>query len=102
MLTQSAEEREASKAAALKAAEAEKERLAEEKTRKMASEWSDEEVRMLEKAMNKFPQGTARRWEQVTDYLRTRSQEEIMVMVKVGLAARLASTGTDEGFKVPQ
>jgi DnaJ homolog subfamily C member 2 len=35
--------------------------------RKVASmrEWSDEELRLLDKAVKKFPMGTPRRWEQV-------------------------------------
>jgi hypothetical protein len=28
-------------------------------------EWSDDELRMLDKAVKKFPMGTPRRWEQV-------------------------------------
>lgn len=42
---------------------------------------------MLEKALYKFPQGTAKRWEQVTQYVRTRGQDEVINMVKVRLAA---------------
>lgn len=33
-------------------------------------DWSAEEVRMLEKAIAKYPQGTAKRWEQVLAVLR--------------------------------
>lgn len=38
---------------------------------------------MLDKALVKFPVGVQRRWEQVTQYVRTRTQEEIVFMVKV-------------------
>ena len=48
-----------------------------------AREWSEEEVRMLDKGLEKFPVGVPRRWEQVTSYVRTRTQEEILFMVKV-------------------
>ena len=38
---------------------------------------------MLDKALVKFPVGVPRRWEQVTQYVRTRTQDEIVFMVKV-------------------
>ena len=38
---------------------------------------------MLDKALVKFPVGVPRRWEQVTQYVRTRTQEEVLFMVKV-------------------
>ena len=46
----------ASKAAAKRKAEA---------SRSARSDWSAEEIRMLEKAVAKFPQGTVKRWDQV-------------------------------------
>jgi DnaJ family protein C protein 2 len=45
-------------------------------------EWDDEELRLLDKAMKKWPQGTHKRWEQVSAYVRTRTLEEVMLMVK--------------------
>lgn len=30
-------------------------------------EWTDDELRMLDKAVKKFPLGTPKRWEQVRD-----------------------------------
>eukprot|EP01024_Parvocaulis_polyphysoides_P048263 TRINITY_DN458_c0_g1_i1.p1 TRINITY_DN458_c0_g1~~TRINITY_DN458_c0_g1_i1.p1 ORF type:complete len:669 (-),score=172.32 TRINITY_DN458_c0_g1_i1:221-2197(-) len=45
-------------------------------------EWNEEELRLLDKALVKFPQGTAKRWEQVTAYVRTRTQDEVLLMVK--------------------
>ncbi|PRW60561.1 dnaJ-like protein subfamily C member 2-like [Chlorella sorokiniana] len=51
------------------------------------SEWSEEEVRMLKKALEKFPPGTGKRWEVVQAYVRTRTVEEILDMVKHGLKA---------------
>ena len=41
------------------------------------------QVRMLDKALVKFPVGVPRRWEQVATYVRTRTQDEILFMVKV-------------------
>ena len=42
---------------------------------------------MLHKALNKFPAGTGKRWEVVQGYVRTRTVEEILDMVKHGLKA---------------
>lgn len=50
-----------------------------------AREWDDEEVRMLDKALVKFPVGVPRRWDQITAYVRTRTQAEIIFMCKVRL-----------------
>ena len=47
--------------------------------------WTEEEVRLLNKAIDKFPPGTSRRWETVQLYLRTRTVDEILDMVKYGL-----------------
>lgn len=51
-----------------------------------AEPWSEEELRMLEKALVKFPMGTARRWEQISAYLGTRTVEEVVKMVKVHMS----------------
>jgi DnaJ family protein C protein 2 len=52
--------------------------------RKVAAmrEWDEEELRLLDKAMKKWPQGVHKRWDQVTAYVRTRTQEEVLLMVK--------------------
>ena len=42
---------------------------------------------MLKKALDKFPPGTSKRWEVVQAYVRTRTVEEILDMVKHGLKA---------------
>ena len=47
---------------------------------------------MLDKALVKFPVGVPRRWEQVTQYVRTRTQEEIVFMVKVCSKSRHVRT----------
>ncbi|KAG2429463.1 hypothetical protein HYH02_014043 [Chlamydomonas schloesseri] len=45
-------------------------------------EWSAEELRLLDKGLKKFPVGTVKRWEAVTGVVRTRTLEEVLVMVK--------------------
>lgn len=52
---------------------------------KKLEEWSTEEVRLLNKALDKFPPGTSKRWETIQGYLRTRTENEIIDMVKYGL-----------------
>jgi len=52
---------------------------------KKLDEWSEEEVRLLNKALDKFPPGTSKRWETIQGYLRTRTEDEIIDMVKYGL-----------------
>ncbi|KAL4449534.1 hypothetical protein ABPG77_007178 [Micractinium sp. CCAP 211/92] len=64
------------------------------------SEWSEEEVRMLRKALDKFPPGTSKRWEAVQAYVRTRSVEEILDMVKHGLKAGKFAAANQETFVV--
>ncbi|KFM27960.1 DnaJ-like protein subfamily C member 2 [Auxenochlorella protothecoides] len=47
-------------------------------------------VRLLQKALDKWPAGTAKRWEVVQGYVRTRTTDEILDMVKHGLKAHAA------------
>ena len=46
------------------------------------SAWTDEELRLLDKATKKFPMGTPKRWEAVAAYVRTRPLDEVLLMVK--------------------
>jgi DnaJ family protein C protein 2 len=46
------------------------------------SNWNEEEEKMLQKALRKFPKGTGRRWETIALYLRTKSADEIVKYVK--------------------
>eukprot|EP01025_Chloroclados_australasicus_P055405 TRINITY_DN6700_c1_g2_i1.p1 TRINITY_DN6700_c1_g2~~TRINITY_DN6700_c1_g2_i1.p1 ORF type:complete len:694 (-),score=94.56 TRINITY_DN6700_c1_g2_i1:867-2726(-) len=64
---------------------------------KQMGEWSEEELRLLDKALKKFPMGTAKRWDQVTTYVRTRTQEEVLLMVKLrqGASSRLVQNQED-------
>jgi len=46
------------------------------------SNWNEDEEKMLQKALRKFPKGTGRRWETIAQYLRTKSAEEVVKYVK--------------------
>ncbi|KAF8060498.1 histidine--tRNA ligase [Scenedesmus sp. PABB004] len=62
-------------------------------------EWDDDELRMLDKAVKKFPTGTPRRWEQVAAYVRTRTLEEVLLMVKERQGASSTRTRAQEDWK---
>jgi DnaJ family protein C protein 2 len=64
------------------------------------SEWNEEEVRMLKKAIDKFPPGTSRRWEQVQLYMRTRTVPEILDMVKYGLMTGKYSNSASDRLQI--
>lgn len=64
------------------------------------SEWSEEEVRMLRRALDRFPAGTGKRWEVVQAYVRTRTVDEILDMVKHGLKAGKFAAANAETFVV--
>ncbi|GAX73642.1 hypothetical protein CEUSTIGMA_g1093.t1 [Chlamydomonas eustigma] len=65
-------------------------------------EWDEEELRMLDKALLKFPQGVPRRWEQATAYIRTRTMEEVLLMVKSRQGLGAARFKQQEDFKAGQ
>ncbi|DBA66447.1 hypothetical protein WJX79_001146 [Trebouxia sp. C0005] len=88
-----AKERAVKEAAAEAAAE--KRKATQARVERM-KEWDEEEIRMLEKALEKFPQGTAKRWEVVTAYVRTRTTEEVLDMVKLGLKSRQSKAKADQ------
>lgn len=91
------QQKKAADKAAREAAEIEhKKKLAEMK------EWEEEELRMLDKALAKFPVGTAKRWDQVTAYVRTRTVEEVTVMVKERQGMAAARLKASEDFKAGQ
>ena len=86
--------RKASEAAAAAAAAAE----AEAKARA----WTDEEVRLLTRAVGKLPAGTPKRWEAVAAQVRTRTADECVAMVKHGLAAgKFSAAAAGGSFTVP-
>ncbi|KAL8427328.1 hypothetical protein Efla_002291 [Eimeria flavescens] len=90
------------------AAEAEMRRLQEEKRkqefeRKKAQEaaWKVDELSLLAKALQKFPPGTSRRWQQVADFVGTKSQEEVIVKAKeMTLGVSLKSMGSKISMEV--
>jgi len=83
------------------AAAALKDMARREHARKMAAmrEWNDEELRLLDKAVSKFPQGTPKRWEQVTAVIRTRTLEEVLLMVKEHQGASNTRMKAQEDWK---
>mmetsp|Transcript_31788 Transcript_31788/g.38414 ORF Transcript_31788/g.38414 Transcript_31788/m.38414 type:complete len:648 (+) Transcript_31788:312-2255(+) len=66
----------------------------------MLKKWSEEDIRMLEKALKKFPKGTARRWEVIANYLRTHTQDEIIAMVKSDYMTNGARGKTQDDPKI--
>ncbi|KAI5402806.1 hypothetical protein KIW84_050418 [Lathyrus oleraceus] len=55
-------------------------------TEKKEKPWTKEEIELLRKGIQKFPKGTSRRWEVVSEYIGTgRSVEEIMKATKTVL-----------------
>ena len=82
--------------AARKAAEAKAEAEAR------ARAWTDEEVRLLTRAVGKLPSGTPKRWEAVAAQVRTRTADECVAMVKHGLAAgKFSAAAAGGSFTVP-
>lgn len=61
--------------------------------------WSREEIELLRKGMLKFPKGTSRRWEVVSDYIGTgRSVEEILKATKTVLLQKPDSSKAFDSF----
>ena len=88
--------------AARKRAEAEAARAAAAEAEAKARAWTDEEVRLLTRAVGKLPAGTPKRWEAVAAQVRTRTADECVAMVKHGLAAGKFSAAAAGGtFTVP-
>jgi DnaJ family protein C protein 2 len=69
--------------------------------RARAAEWGAEEVRLLQKALTKFPAGTPKRWEAVAAAVRTRSVNEVIDMVKHGLASGKFAAPSTAAFAAP-
>ncbi|GFR46537.1 hypothetical protein Agub_g8128 [Astrephomene gubernaculifera] len=76
----------------------------EEHRRKMAAmrEWSEEELRLLDKACSKYPMGTPKRWEAVAGFVRTRTLEEVLLMVKDRQGASATRMKAQEDWKGAQ
>ncbi|KAL6843595.1 hypothetical protein ACP4OV_026657 [Aristida adscensionis] len=61
--------------------------------------WGKEEVEMLRKAIQKYPKGTSRRWEVVSEFIGTgRSVEEILKATKTVLLQKPDSTKAFDSF----
>jgi len=56
---------------------------------------------MLDKALKKFPQGTRKRWEQVANYIRTRTLDEVLDIVKEKQGASSKRFEAQEKWKAP-
>ncbi|KAG2484576.1 hypothetical protein HYH03_016619 [Edaphochlamys debaryana] len=86
------------------AAAAAKNAAKEEHRRKMAAmrEWSEEELRLLDKACNKYPMGTPKRWDAVAAFVRTRTLDEVLLMVKDRQGASATRMKAQEDWKGAQ
>ncbi|KAK7328307.1 hypothetical protein VNO77_22410 [Canavalia gladiata] len=61
--------------------------------------WNKEEIDLLRKGMQKFPKGTSRRWEVISEYIGTgRSVEEIMKATKTVLLQKPDSSKAFDAF----
>ncbi|ESQ40525.1 hypothetical protein EUTSA_v10012905mg [Eutrema salsugineum] len=68
-------------------------------TQKKDKPWSKEEADMLKKGMTKFPKGTSRRWEVISEYIGTgRSVEEILKATKTVLLQKPDSAKALDSF----
>ncbi|CAI9111006.1 OLC1v1011137C1 [Oldenlandia corymbosa var. corymbosa] len=61
--------------------------------------WSKEEIELLRKAVQKYPKGTSRRWEVISEYIGTnRSVEEILKATKTVLLQKPDSSKAFDSF----
>ncbi|KAJ0977576.1 hypothetical protein J5N97_013050 [Dioscorea zingiberensis] len=61
--------------------------------------WAKEEIEMLRKGMQKYPKGTSRRWEVISEYIGTgRSVEEILKATKTVLLQKPDSSKAFDSF----
>lgn len=74
---------------AAKTDNAEKRRAEEKRQRdeakrlaKLSNEWTSDEMSLLAKALQKFPGGTAGRWQQIASFIGTRSPDEVVEKAK--------------------
>ncbi|XP_058078209.1 uncharacterized protein LOC131226639 [Magnolia sinica] len=66
---------------------------------KQEKPWGREEIEMLRKGMQKYPKGTSRRWEVISEYIGTgRSVEEILKATKTVLLQKPDSTKAFDSF----
>nr|KYP63193.1 DnaJ isogeny subfamily C member 2 [Cajanus cajan] len=68
-------------------------------SKKEEKPWNKEEIELLRKGMQKFPKGTSRRWEVISEYIGTgRSVEEIMKATKTVLLQKPDSSKAFDTF----
>lgn len=66
---------------------------------KMEKPWSKEEIELLRKGVQKYPKGTSRRWEVISEYIGTgRSVEEILKAAKTVLLQKPDSAKAFDSF----
>lgn len=66
---------------------------------KIEKPWSKEEIELLRKGMQKYPKGTSRRWEVISEYIGTgRSVEEILKATKTVLLQKPDSAKAFDSF----
>ncbi|XP_054789906.1 uncharacterized protein LOC129295410 isoform X1 [Prosopis cineraria] len=66
---------------------------------KKENPWSKEEIELLRKGMQKYPKGTSRRWEVISEYIGTgRSVEEILKATKTVLLHKPDSSKSFDAF----
>lgn len=73
--------------------------VAKNSTAKKEKSWGKEEIELLRKGMVKYPKGTSKRWEVISDYIGTgRSVEEILKATKTVLLQKPDSTKAFDSF----
>lgn len=71
----------------------------EKKEKEREKPWAKEEIDLLRKGMQKFPKGTSRRWEVISEYIGTgRSVEEILKAQKTVLLQKPDSSKAFDSF----
>ncbi|KAL1320039.1 hypothetical protein AAHE18_14G027500 [Arachis hypogaea] len=73
--------------------------VASQQKKKKEKPWSKEEIDLLRKGMQKYPKGTSRRWEVISEYIGTgRSVDEIMKATKTVLLQKPDSAKAFDAF----
>jgi len=55
-----------------------KEEILEDEKRKKRREWTEEDINNLSKALKKFPEAIPNRWAQITEFVKTHTQKEVV------------------------
>ncbi|KZV56504.1 DNAJ heat shock N-terminal domain-containing family protein [Dorcoceras hygrometricum] len=74
-------------------------KIAQSSNEKREKPWPKEEIELLRKGMQKYPKGTSRRWEVISEYIGTnRSVEEILKATKTVLLQKPDSANSFDSF----